>query len=524
MRDIKKYRYSVIKLKKTGDCSLDPYVCVPYSWLKSTKKPVVVKYPNEVKSLTAYRVKHCEESQPDWLEFGADIKYSTNSYVDAQKCLSKLLHGYREHNSPKDNTPATDTETSQDLEPPNETENIDVKTYGTRNKTNEIQTTNKTGDDDDDNMQIEEIVSKSPAMGELPPKTTGYKQKNVSRQKVKGKKVVPNLIIKKVKPTKNKFKSKLIVKTKPKPKEIVENKSCTEQDSSELDTTSNTIDTDNETEGVKLDPKNMSLDVLWKTIQDQISVIEQLQQSDNEINAIVDRMSTSIKDVGTLESLIDQLETLVEHNEEQEATEAETVENETEELEREMVQEEGEKDDGKEEDGDKEDGKEEDVGEEDGEEEDVGEEDGEVVVKDGKPQSIALPPEYDENDSRWTLRYKTHADDLLELVKKSRIYVKTDNLAAIVVKSQNPKQLARNLLDEVFTHNALSVCKLPQAICVPSPRPDLDAGAVNALLDFVQKHTGVMKWKKVNPQDIKLSLRGKLCYAHKKFEQTGRFT
>lgn len=77
----KKFRYCVIKLKKTRESGLDPYVCVPYSWLKLHKRALVVKYPKEITSMTSYMVKHCEVSQPDWLTIGAEIKYKTGEFL-----------------------------------------------------------------------------------------------------------------------------------------------------------------------------------------------------------------------------------------------------------------------------------------------------------------------------------------------------------------------------------------------------------------------------------------------------------
>lgn len=543
----KKFRYCVIKLKKAGEPWLDPYICVPYSWLRLHKKSVIVKYPQESKSLTTYRVKHCEVSQPNWLTFGADIKYKTDSYVDAQMCLRKLLQGYREKNAQQDNKPTTSNETGK----------FDVKIFGTQNKRNEIQ---KSNNSDDDSTESEDVVSESQVPNQLTTKTIDKQHKTVSYKKVNGNKVVPKLIIKKVKPIKYKFKSKLVVETLPKSAETGQNKSSTGQNTSDSEAANNA--TDNETASGPLNPRTIAIVNLWKTIQDQISFIEQLEESDKQINGIVDKMSTSIKAVDTLKDLIDQLEALEDEieDEEEEEEEATKVESGTGQLESDIIQESEKEDKVEETEEEIEEEKEEEIDEEEKEEEEIEEEEKEqeeeeIVVEkkeekeaekvddkeeekqdekeeetgeDGtqneNPQTINLPPEYDENDSRWTLKYKSYSSELTELEENSRIYVNFEKLAAIVDKCRNQKQMARNLLSEVFTKNALSVCKFPQPISVPSHRPDLDIGGIKAILDYVQKHTALVNWPYVSPKIIKLSLRGKLSYAHKKFKRTGRFT
>uniref|UniRef100_A0A2H1WFG1 SFRICE_014234 n=1 Tax=Spodoptera frugiperda TaxID=7108 RepID=A0A2H1WFG1_SPOFR len=501
----KKFRYCVIKLKKTRESGLDPYVCVPYSWLKLHKRALVVKYPKEITSMTSYMVKHCEVSQPDWLTIGAEIKYKTDSYVDAQMCLSKLLQGHREKYGQQDNTPTSTTQTksSKAFEIPKELERFNVKIFGTEdNQKKEIQRSTNT--EAGVSKEFKGFAPKPLLTNQFPPKPIDQKQNPVFDKKVNANKHAPKLIIKKKKPITNKLsRSKLMSE----PEDSDSNNEAEDAGDAE--------DAEEAEECGPYDAKTTTIVNLWKTIQDQIAFIEQLEDSDKKFNGVEDKMTTAMKAVDTLKDLIDQLEALEDDDDdddddededgEQEATK---VESETRELKGKMIKEEEEEiEEQKEEETEVTEG-------EDKEEETEKEE-----LQDGNPRTVNLPPEYDRNDSRWTLKYKNYAPELTELVDNSRVYVNSKNLAAVVNKSQNPKQLARNLLEEVFSKNALYVCKLPQPTIVVSDTPELDSGAINAILDFVQKHTTRVNWQHVKRKIVKLSLRGKLSYAHKKFKQ-----
>ncbi|CAG4935646.1 unnamed protein product [Colias eurytheme] len=107
---------------------------------------------------------------------------------------------------------------------------------------------------------------------------------------------------------------------------------------------------------------------------------------------------------------------------------------------------------------------------------------------------FVLPPEYDAYDSRWTLKYPTYLPGLVELVPESHVYVNYDELKYCQQVSKDCPSLARRLLTEVFTRNALSVCSSMSETAKASNsvgsniRPDLDDHACSVLLNFVIEH------------------------------------
>ncbi|XP_038212610.1 uncharacterized protein LOC119832878 [Zerene cesonia] len=107
---------------------------------------------------------------------------------------------------------------------------------------------------------------------------------------------------------------------------------------------------------------------------------------------------------------------------------------------------------------------------------------------------FVLPPEYDRNDTKWTLKYKTHRPGLVELVPQSGVYVRYEDLKYCLEVSKDCKSLARRLLTIVFRRNALSVClSMTERMQVSNnigsnARPELDDHACTVLLNFVLEH------------------------------------
>ncbi|XP_045483978.1 uncharacterized protein LOC111000265 isoform X3 [Pieris rapae] len=107
---------------------------------------------------------------------------------------------------------------------------------------------------------------------------------------------------------------------------------------------------------------------------------------------------------------------------------------------------------------------------------------------------FVLPPEYDADDTRWTLKYRTNLPGLVELMPQSGVYVSSGDLNHCKHVSKDCKSLAVTLLPEVFSRNALSVClsmtETRQAYnnkCLLC-RPELDKHACSILLNFVCEH------------------------------------
>ncbi|XP_022128547.2 uncharacterized protein LOC111002671 [Pieris rapae] len=134
----------------------------------------------------------------------------------------------------------------------------------------------------------------------------------------------------------------------------------------------------------------------------------------------------------------------------------------------------------------------------------------------GQARKFTLPPEYDPNDSRWTLKHREKKSGLVELLPHSRVYVNAIQLSNSKITSKDSKTLARTLLLEIFTENALSICSLtgkkPNAFDLDgtSVRPGLDENARTVLLNYVKKHATEKKWVEFDPQLISNTIRNKM--------------
>ncbi|XP_061714852.1 uncharacterized protein LOC133523348 [Cydia pomonella] len=134
------------------------------------------------------------------------------------------------------------------------------------------------------------------------------------------------------------------------------------------------------------------------------------------------------------------------------------------------------------------------------------------------PRSFVLPPEYDPNDSRWTLKYhnKDSAPSLVELVPESNVFVDSIQLSHCKRVAKDSKALARLLLAEIFRESALSVCSLTGARAnafyndESDVRPGLDENARVVMLSYVEDYTKEKKWGPYNGQRVINSLRSRL--------------
>ncbi|XP_045490775.1 uncharacterized protein LOC111000263 isoform X3 [Pieris rapae] len=114
-----------------------------------------------------------------------------------------------------------------------------------------------------------------------------------------------------------------------------------------------------------------------------------------------------------------------------------------------------------------------------------------LIKKNEKLYRVVLPPEYDADDTRWTLKNQKKLPRLVELMPQSGVYVSPRNLNNCQQVSKDCKSLARRLLPEVFSRNALSVCSSLTETWLASNneyllcRPELDKHACSVLLNFV---------------------------------------
>ncbi|XP_045500858.1 uncharacterized protein LOC123698319 [Colias croceus] len=144
----------------------------------------------------------------------------------------------------------------------------------------------------------------------------------------------------------------------------------------------------------------------------------------------------------------------------------------------------------------------------------------------GQARKFTLPPEYDPNDSKWTLKHREKKIGLVELLPRSRVYIDAIQLSNIKITSKDSKTLARKLLLEIFTENALSICSLTGKkanafdLEGTSVRPGLDEHARTVLLDYVKKHAAEQNWVEFDSQLILNTIRNKMQEIRGKHQNT----
>ncbi|KAJ0176976.1 hypothetical protein K1T71_006985 [Dendrolimus kikuchii] len=80
--------------------------------------------------------------------------------------------------------------------------------------------------------------------------------------------------------------------------------------------------------------------------------------------------------------------------------------------------------------------------------------------KQNSNRSLDFPPEYDSNDTRWTLKHRKFVVGIVELVPRSSVYISVTEYARCIRKANNCTSLAQMLLTSIFSDRALRVCSL----------------------------------------------------------------
>ncbi|XP_074097875.1 uncharacterized protein LOC141526701 [Cotesia typhae] len=142
-----------------------------------------------------------------------------------------------------------------------------------------------------------------------------------------------------------------------------------------------------------------------------------------------------------------------------------------------------------------------------------------------KKVTFSLPAEYDPNDTKWTLKYRENKPGLIELIPQTGVYVKKKELKRCIRESNDCRTLARLLLTEVFSQNALSVCSWTsgKAKAFTSAnidvRPGLDVNARMVLLSFVEEHGKKYGWNTSNTLAVMTTIRTKIKDIRDKHEE-----
>nr|AOH69120.1 hypothetical protein A6F54_47 [Microplitis mediator bracovirus] len=131
-------------------------------------------------------------------------------------------------------------------------------------------------------------------------------------------------------------------------------------------------------------------------------------------------------------------------------------------------------------------------------------------------RKFVLPPEYDKNDSRWTLKHRRLVPGVVELMPHTNVYINFVALSNCKRLAKDCKSLARMLLVEIFTKSALAVCSLTGSraraydIVGATIRPGLDENARTVLLTYVEEYGREKSWITLDTQSIQNSIRNKM--------------
>lgn len=142
-----------------------------------------------------------------------------------------------------------------------------------------------------------------------------------------------------------------------------------------------------------------------------------------------------------------------------------------------------------------------------------------------KKGTFFLPAEYDPNDTKWTLKYRENKPGLVELIPQTDVYVKRKTLKRCIRESSDCRTLARMLLTEVFSQNALSVCSWTGGKAKAfnfvniDVRPGLDENARMVLLSFVEEHGKKRGWNTSNTLAVMNTIRTKIKDMRDKYEK-----
>ncbi|CAG9790044.1 unnamed protein product [Diatraea saccharalis] len=146
----------------------------------------------------------------------------------------------------------------------------------------------------------------------------------------------------------------------------------------------------------------------------------------------------------------------------------------------------------------------------------------------GQIRTFVLPAEYDPKDTRWTLKHRENNPKLglVELLPRTKVYINSIRLSHCKRVAKDSKTLARMLLVEIFSQTALSVCSLTGAranafeVCGTKVRPGLDEQARMVILNFVEEHARQKNWGVFDTQSVINSIRSKIQEMRAKYGRT----
>ncbi|XP_044580586.1 uncharacterized protein LOC123262441 isoform X1 [Cotesia glomerata] len=491
----KESKFHVIELFQPPYIDPEKYVCVPNSWMRlreTTDGPALVKFPVEELSKIKKRVKKQEFSE-NWTVFLANIKYSTNSYKDARNYI-KILNKISDQEQ-------SSTKIVEDVTP---TSNKKVLEYQSSSETNKFCTTSTQNSDAE---PVSKEISKQLDLTNAEVRI-GRTESEVGTadSSLKARRYWTRQLLK-ISLSGNNTVSLPDQSTK---ENLPKTSHCVEESSKTNNNQENELSAKNSSELIR---KWQIVTALRSVFGDNFKeILEQLHSDYEKNHLMLEKMRLAFiencniikgliqltnevsngPDISDLDSTFKELKNSmmalnINENDSDKETRS-TVQNDTRKKEEKKHNSDG------------------------------------TEVKNNNPlykircqtRKFTLPPEYDPNDSRWTLKHRKKKSGLVELLLHSRVYIDAIQLSNIKITSKDSKTLARKLLLEIFTENALSICSLTGKkanafdLKGTSVRPGLDKHARTILLNYVKKHAAEQNWVEFDLQLISNTIRNKM--------------
>ncbi|XP_059049603.1 uncharacterized protein LOC131844680 [Achroia grisella] len=487
------------------------YVCIPSCWImlrEISDDAAIVKFPTEKWSITKKRVKKQETYLRDWMIFNANIKYCTDSYKDAKeyiKLLKKITiqeKGYTE-NTEKDltSTPDEEQKSQSDSEDDELMESLTVTQDGpipaVVNSQNEQYLLNN------NNKQLQEIESSDQERNKYFTRYSAQHSSLAAKVNLM-EQAVPKMVIM-VKKLKNGFDESI---------------NADDNEKENMSSLNNIPKFQNQ-----LQP-SLILQTLFSSEFRQLlnDLYSECEKNKFMIEALYHAYSKHCMAIKTFLDMLDKFQNIINTSDvpaikKIEENSGNRIDNKNKELNQKEVHGHKEKLDSR-------DAKEEGRNMNKKDKTDDNNTDHAPSKIERRDRSFTLPPEYDENDSKWTIRHRNKKKGLVELMPHSGVYINAMKLNNSKRHSNDTRSFARKLLPEIFTENALRTCSLTgKKACVFDPdgihvRPGLDNHARMVLLDYVQKYSRKRNWIILDRQLLHTCLRNKIHNIRSKYNNT----
>ncbi|KAJ8718489.1 hypothetical protein PYW08_002726 [Mythimna loreyi] len=544
MEQTKKFKYYVIQFLQLPYKGIDEYICVPWSWIVLRRKQdqrVIVSYPVENPSDTAKRVKKRQKRSYDWKLYMSDIIYGTDVYEDAEIFINEKITDAKYSNQnkrdqdlsapvkKKTRRPKRNSKSNHDIGKPLDlvtSENSDksetkqlkrtaLPTPGTEAalKRSKVVEPNKSVSDAAEHPRIQSQAIECLIENQPSPTREDFPMRNSCSSEISVEECNDRTYVEETErvenqpsPTREDFSMRNSCSSEISVEECNDRTYVEETErveNNEQERPSVTKNSSNSTDSLSNPQMMIDPRMFYKEL---FTVLHNLHTVSANSYTLIDNLRRVI--INNTETLKNVKQLIVDsRSSNSDIPTTSPLTNTT--VEVEMI---SEMNQSKQQ-------------QQQNEYDDCGDDDTDEVSKKrrSRKRKFVLPPEYDENDSRWTLKHHELAPGLVELMPHTSVYINSVALSQCKRLSKDCKSLARILLVEIFTKSALTICSLTgsraRAYDVEGAtiRPGLDENARTVLLVYVEEYGREKGWITVDTQSIQNSLRNKMQEFRSKF-------